>query len=139
MLLKVLHGSGDGLMYSDEAIKRMSKELVLSYVYHVRDRVKEGNLEYINSGLDEDVNVYAKIFKTVLRRVLIGSKRGLRGVSPVVLEECSAELEKTIKVMGYTKAVGNMFTSQCIYDVCAVVLGKVKDEVYSSMGNKNIM
>lgn len=126
------YGSGGSVdMNTVEGIKSASKNIVMAYVHHIRDQVRVKNDMYLDLGVDADFDCYESLFKIVMARVLGVKKFNSRGYSEEVIKECLHEVKYVITKMGYEKLLDTKIMAEFIYDICLLVLEKVKEDEFS--------
>lgn len=122
-------------MRTQSKIRRASKSLVLAYVHHVRKRVREGDFSYISLGIDTNFRLYEALFSKVLAKTLNLQYRVTLDFSDLVVNECVEVLTATIATGDYHKLLSSELISECVFDVCKLIISQVSElETYKSKG-----
>lgn len=58
----------------EEKVIKYMKLILVSYIHHVRDEVKNENRDYIELGIDNSIQIYIDIFEDVIRCMLFNEK-----------------------------------------------------------------
>lgn len=115
---------------SEGTVRKVARDIVLAYAHHIRDKVREENINYTGIGLDGDFAVYEALFKTVLgSELLIPSSIGMR-LPRTVISESLRVVQSEIKRKGYTDFLDNPVYAECVFEVCVFILKKVKEEEF---------
>lgn len=114
----------------NKKIRDVAKNLILTFVHHVRDRVNARDFRYLATGIDRDFLRYVELYQCVARKFL--------GLAPLKEYDFSVELiDDILGVLKKKVSVGKLGESpilaECIYDVGLYVLQKVKEEEFEEL------
>lgn len=110
-------------MTLNDKIRYTSRDLILTYVSFIRDKIREGDSRYIKLGLDEDFDVYEDLFIEAVKKA-IGSKRvKARRFPKRVLDDCIGVLDLKIAELSLDDFCHK--NSDVILDTCELVFNKV--------------
>ena len=113
-------------------IKEISKEIMVAYAHHVRDRVREEDFEYLASGVDNSLEKYTNLFKVTLS-MLTGLDFGVEDTYPShVTMDTMHVLNSKVLSKGYERYISNPVIGEGVYKVCMLILKKVKEEEFDS-------
>lgn len=118
---------------SGNNIKKVAKDIVMAYVHHIKDKVKTGEEDYIELGIDDDFKAYESLFRSIFSKVLGVQNRETRFFPNLVVVESLEVVEKTIKDSGYDIMLGNKAVSDCVFEVCMHILKKVKEDEFDEL------
>lgn len=114
-------------------IKKLTKELVSTYVSHIEDKIDSGALLYVSTGLDDSYEAYGALFSEVLLYLL--GLEGYKGKFPIVLvEECACLLRDSVQLDTSYKRVTTKYPKG-IYDVCMTLYAMVVEDLAVARGN----
>ena len=104
-------------------ITGMCREIIRAYTFHVRDRVKEGKKEYIDTGIDEDIHKYKEVFLEILAYSL-----GVKERKPNrVMKECKVVITEVLSNKEYVSILTKY--KFMVYTTCEVMFEIVMEEL----------
>lgn len=106
-------------------IRRLSKELVVAYVHHVLFRVKQGDLAYLQLGIDANFQIYASLLDSVLASLLALDNKKVFPYSSFIIADCAQALRPILDKKEYSTILESRIISECVFDVCSLILETV--------------
>lgn len=118
------------MRYDNEEIRYTAKDLVVAYTQHVKKEIEAGNPLYLESSVDEDVNVYEGLYKVVLGEVLgvKPSKTLRKQYSKALIEDIKKVVKEEVRVRNKEHIISEHPYSAIVYEVCLFVFAKFKQE-----------
>ncbi len=111
--------------------RKLSRDIIKTYVHHVRNKIKAGDEKYISSGLDTDLVIYENLFLEVLAVTLGASTKTLVFPHDLVMD-CVGALDLMLVDSKY-KSILTKYTP-VVYDVCTLLFSKVEKGVREREG-----
>ena len=115
-----------GFDFKSSKVKQLSQCIIEDFTYYVRDEVKKGRVEYLNTGIDNDLMVYREFFLDILSIAL-----GLEDTNPTVHEIVKEELITLIKRdLSYRRYIKIASVNRAmIYRTCEIIFDKVVEGI----------
>lgn len=115
-----------GLDFKSSKVKQLSQCIIEDFTYYVRDEVKKGRTEYLNTGIDNNLMVYREFFLEILSIAL-----GLEDTNPTVHEVVKEELITLIKRdLSYRRYIKIASVNRAmIYRTCEIIFDKVVEGI----------
>lgn len=113
-------------MFVEGKIKALCKGIIVEYAHYMRDAVKQGRKEYIETGIDGNIQVYKALFLDILG-VTLGITHKELEVDKVVKEEVTELLKNELSIKKYQKISGGY--NVLIYSTCELIFDKVIQEI----------
>lgn len=113
-------------MTSMDKIKPLCRNIIVVYTYFVRDKVREGRIEYIQTGIDDNLDTYRELFLEILGLAL-DVKDLEPNVNPEVKEETITVIKREMSSRKYRKVASNY--RLLIYTTCELIFNKVMEEI----------
>ena len=109
-----------------EKLKPLCKSIIVVYTHYVRDKVSEGDLDYIETGVDSNLETYKELFFEIL-----GLALGVKDVEPKinkkVKEETIIVIKRELSRRKYRGLANNY--RLLIYTTCELIFNKVMEEI----------
>ena len=111
---------------AEAKIRYIAKEIIVAYVQHVKQKIKERNPLYIESGVDNSYDVYERLFTIVISRYFKGLSKvpDSKGFSDVVILDCMNAIDLALATSKYKNIVSK--NSEVISETCLVVYEQVE-------------
>ena len=111
---------------AEAKIRYVSKEIIVAYVQHVKQKIKEGNALYIDTGIDDSYDVYESLFTIVISRYFKGLSKvpDSKGFSDVVILDCMNAIDLALATSKYKNIVNK--NSEVICETCLMVYEQVE-------------
>lgn len=113
-------------MTSMVKIKPLCKNIIVVYTHFVRDKVSEGKLEYIKTGIDTNLDKYKELFLEIL-----GLALGVNDIEPNINKEIKEEtimlIKREVSRRKYRQIASNY--RLLIYTTCELIFNKVMEEI----------
>ena len=115
-----------GFDFKSSKVKQLSQCIIEDFTYYVRDEVKKGRVEYLNTGIDNNLMVYREFFLDILSIAL-----GLEDTNPTVHEVVKEELITLIKRdLSYRRYIKIASVNRAmIYRTCEIIFDKVVEGI----------
>ncbi len=110
-------------------IKCLAQEIIEDFTYFVRDEVRKGRSEYLDTGIDASLERYEEFFLDILS-IALGLEDRNPNVDVVVKQELLRLLKRDLSYRRYSKIV--KCNRVLIYKTCEVVFGKVVEGIVGS-------
>lgn len=117
----------------------IARQLVSTYTKHIDERIQDLDRTYINLGVDATFKEYEALFNVVIVKVL-GLPLATNQVQPFtknqlypqrVITECVNPLLDSIQSNNWEKYLDDMENAICVYQVCVLVLEKVRVDKFA--------
>jgi len=114
------------LDFKNSKIKSLSQCIIEDYTIFVRDEVRKGRAEYLDTGINDDLMVYREFFLNIL-----GLALGIEDREPKVDTVVKSELISLIKRdLSYRRYVKVSQTNRVmIYRTCEIIFNKVVEGI----------
>lgn len=109
-------------IFKESKIKEICQVIIEDYTYFVRDEFHKGREEYRKTGIDNDLELYKKLFLEILS-ISLGLKDTEPNKNSVFKEELVCVLQKIYEKHKYKNIV--MTNRARIYRTCEVIFDKV--------------
>ena len=115
-----------GFDFKSSKVKQLSQCIIEDFTYYVRDEVKKGRVEYLNTVIDNNLIVYREFFLDILSIAL-----GLEDTNPTVHEVVKEELITLIKRdLSYRRYIKIASVNRAmIYRTCEIIFDKVVEGI----------
>lgn len=109
-------------------IRSAVKDVVGVYVHHIKDKVEQNDKDYINLGLDADIEIYEEVFNKIMGVWLKGRKNKL---PQKVVDETIEAMERCVEDRRHSYFI-NKFPD-VVYRTSKAVLKETKEGVIGNV------
>lgn len=107
-------------------IKSLSQCIIEDFTYFVRDEVRKGRTEYLDTGINDDLMVYREFFMNILG-ISLGIEDSEPDVDTVVKKELVSLVRRDLSYRRYKKLSESNRT--LIYKTCELIFDKVVEGI----------
>lgn len=107
-------------------IKSLSQCIIEDFTYFVRDEVRKGRTEYLDTGINDDLMVYREFFMNILG-ISLGIEDSEPDVDTVVKKELISLVRRDLSYRRYKKLSESNRT--LIYKTCELIFDKVVEGI----------
>ena len=107
-------------------IKSLSKCIIEDYTFFVRDEVRKGREEYLDTGINDDLMVYREFFLNILG-IALGVEDNEPHIDTIVKEELVSLIRRDLSYRRYKKLSQSSRT--LIYKTCELSFNKVVEGI----------
>lgn len=116
--------------HTSESVRKVAKHIVVAYAHHIKQRIQEKDLTYLELGVDDTYPTYEALFRQVARDIFTLDIKNTHQFSNAVIDDCVQAVRKAIRVNGYSRFIENELLGVCIYDVSMFILNKAREEEF---------
>lgn len=112
-------------MRVSDKVRKVSRDIIKAYAFHVRKRIKQKDILYIQAGIDLDFNTYERLFSEVAS-ISLGVNRVKETSFPTkLLADCAGAID----FMNIDKAYDRVLDryADAVYDTCILIFRKVEE------------
>lgn len=113
-------------MTSMAKIKPLCKNIIVVYTHFVRDKVREGRVDYIKTGIDSNLDTYKELFLEILGLAL-NVKDTEPEINIEVKEETITIIKREMSKRKYKRIAANY--RLFIYTTCELIFDKVMEDI----------